>query len=175
MKIFNCALGLALVATAAAVGPSGTYAGGTSKMGEHVSGTVTISDDGATFDGNIVGKGLVPVDITCNAEQFTVGAKGKINLPTVGTAGDCLHDGLQKYSVKLKEVDYDAKKDTITLHVKDIIPITIVLQHQAVAATTTAPTSQSMNITVGCEMQKDEAVVYPPPPGEKLPDGTTRM
>ena len=54
--------------------------------------------DGATFDGNIVGKGLVPVDITCNAEQFTVGAKGKINLPTVGTAGDCLHDGLQKYS-----------------------------------------------------------------------------
>jgi hypothetical protein len=103
-----------------------------------VSGTVTISDDGATFDGNIVGKGLVPVDITCNAEQFTVGAKGKINLPTVGTAGDCLHDGLQKYSVKLKEVDYDAKKDTITLHVKDIIPITIVLKHQAVAALTPA-------------------------------------
>jgi hypothetical protein len=52
----------------------------------------------------------------------------------VGTAGDCLHDGLQKYSVKLKEVDYDAKKNTITLHVKDIIPITIVLKHQAVAA-----------------------------------------
>ena len=134
MKIFNCALGLALVATAAAAGPSGTYAGGTSKLGEHVSGTVTISDDGATFDGNIVGNGLVPVDITCNAEQFTMGAKGKINLPTVGTAGDCLHDGLQKYSVTLKEVDYNAKKDTITLHVKDIIPITIVLKKQTVAA-----------------------------------------
>ena len=76
----------------------------------------------------------MPVDITCNAEQFTVGAKGKINLPTVGTAGDCLHDGLQKYSVTLKEVDYNAKKDTITLHVKDIIPITIVLKKQTVAA-----------------------------------------
>ena len=33
MKIFNCAPGLALVATAAASGPSGTYVGGTSKMG----------------------------------------------------------------------------------------------------------------------------------------------
>ena len=74
MKIFNCVLGLALVATAAAR-PVGTY------NAKHVSGTVTISDDGATFDGSIiVGKGLVPVDITCNAEQFTVCAKGKINL-----------------------------------------------------------------------------------------------
>ena len=147
MKIFNCALGLALVATATAAGPSGTYAGGTAKMGEHVSGTVTISDDGATFDGNIVGKGLVPVDITCNAEQFTMGAKGKINLPTVGTAGDCLHDGLQKYSVKLKEVDYDAKKNTITLHVKDIIPITIVLKHQAVAGPSLSAYTRSVAAT----------------------------
>merc|ERR1719506_2984718 len=94
--------------------PSGTYKGTTKKLGETVTGIVTIVDD-SHFDINVQASGVAKVDVNCKDEEFKLAADGTVTLPNVNTKGNCLHDALEANKVTLKKVTYDSKKDTINI------------------------------------------------------------
>ena len=106
--------------------PSGTYKGTTKELGVTIDATITLDD---TSHAGIIVKtfGIVSVDIDCKEEGFTLGSSGKIALPGQGTAGDCIHDALQKYTVDLNSVTYDAGSDSIELSVHKILNIKVKL------------------------------------------------
>eukprot|EP00656_Telonema_subtile_P019333 TRINITY_DN205_c0_g2_i1.p1 TRINITY_DN205_c0_g2~~TRINITY_DN205_c0_g2_i1.p1 ORF type:complete len:506 (-),score=142.72 TRINITY_DN205_c0_g2_i1:22-1539(-) len=106
--------------------PSGTYHGTTKEVGVTVDATITI-DDTSHADIAVTASGLVTVDINCKKEGYTLDSTGKVTLPGQSTAGDCIHDGLQKYTVDLNSVTYDAASDSIVLMVHKILNIKVTL------------------------------------------------
>merc|ERR1719486_1879262 len=98
---------------------SGTYKGTTKKLGETVTGTVTIQADNH-FDITVAASGVAKVDVNCKGEEYKLASDGTVTLPNVNTKGNCLHDALEENKVTLKKVTYDSKKDTINISVHDI-------------------------------------------------------
>merc|ERR1711990_1019739 len=77
--------------------------------------------------GTVVASGIVSVNIDCKKEGYTIDGSGNVALPGQGTAGDCIHDALQKYTVDLQSVKYDAGSDSIELSVHKILNIKVKL------------------------------------------------
>jgi len=119
--------------------PSGTYTGQTKEFGETVKATITI-DDASHADISVVASGLAGVNINCKKEAYTMASSGAITLPGQGTAGDCIHDSLHKYTVDLKSVNYDAAADSITLSVHKILNIKVVLTKSGLVQVLIEPT-----------------------------------
>merc|ERR1712216_688157 len=117
---------LALVAVASAAAPSGTYKGSTKELGVTVKASITI-DDTSHADITVAASGIVSVNIDCKKEQYSIDSSGTVTLPGQGTAGDCIHDSLSKYTVDLKSVKYDAGSDSIELSVHKILNINVKL------------------------------------------------
>jgi len=67
--------------------------------------------------------------VECKKEAYKLNGN-KVVLPGAGTAGDCVHDSLQKYGLKLDAVTYDPSADTIEMDIKkSFIKIKIILKH----------------------------------------------
>jgi hypothetical protein len=97
--------------------PSGTYRGDQKVVGQHIVASITI-DDAAHADILLdISGNLVPhIKINCTEESFSLDSStGVVTLPGLGTQGDCAHDNLNKWHVKIKSIDYDDTEDKITI------------------------------------------------------------
>lgn len=111
-----------------ATGPSGTYSGSKSVLGQTVTGTVVIVDD-THMNLDVEG----PISLKCPGEQYTLDAStGAVTLPTAGTAGDCVHDALAANGGTLESITYDSSSDAINLDVKvlNFLSVKMTLTHQ---------------------------------------------
>ena len=106
----------------AAGAPSGTYTGNKNILGARVHSQIVI-DDATHADLNLNIDGLLKIGpINCPKEQYSLDAgTGVVTVPGIDTQGDCVHDQLGKYGIKLQSVAYDADKDTFTIKVHAII------------------------------------------------------
>jgi hypothetical protein len=114
-----------LVTPLAAAVPSGTYTGTKSELGAHVKATITVNDAN-TVHIDVEVTGVATVSVNCPKEAYAISGSA-INLPNKDTAGDCLHDDLQKDTVTLKSVTYDSSDDSITISVHKILNISVKL------------------------------------------------
>lgn len=102
-------------------GPSGSYTGTATVLGQSFVGKIVIESE-STADLYLSGE----VSITCEDEPFHMDGKNLV-LDDIDEKGDCLHDTLHKYKVKLVSSKYDPKEDQVTLEVKyAVIDIKIV-------------------------------------------------
>lgn len=95
-------------------------------VGQEINANFFVHDDTKKVDLKITGA----TNIDCEAENFTLDASGNIALPDDSKAGDCIHDSLQKYKLKIVSIKWNSSADTITLKLKlGFIPIEFDLSH----------------------------------------------
>lgn len=92
---------------------AGTYHGTKSVLGLNIDATVEINSSSSA---SLVVKttGLESLTIDCKNEAYSLSGS-KINLTHLNDQGDCVHDALEKYELKLKEIDYNSGNDSITI------------------------------------------------------------
>jgi len=103
-------------------GPSGTYSGSQTVLGETINAVWAVNDD-STMDMAITGA----ITLECDSEAYTY-ADGVVSFPGVDTDGDCFHDSLDDNGITYSSTTYDAAADEITMTVKfGILKINFVL------------------------------------------------
>ena len=104
---------LSYAPTAAAAGPTGSYSGSKSILGEQIAATLNFNS-ASSVDVTISGA----ASVNCKAEAYT--GTTDLSLTNIDKSGDCVHDALATApeKVSIEDIKYDAGSDTITVTAK---------------------------------------------------------
>ena len=106
--------------------PTGVYHGTKSVLGIDIDGTLNVTS-ATKVDVDVEASG--GISVKCANEDYKMNGDVVV-LPTDTTAGDCIHDSLAEYGLKIKSITYNEADDSIELDIKkSLITIKIILTH----------------------------------------------